>query len=99
MADRDRGDDGVVRCGTNARADRGWRDHGCAGEFVVCVECVGGDVGARGAGGAVPAEGEAGYKIGAVGWVSVSVTHLFSSRWDRPWWVTPSGLRFAQPRG
>jgi hypothetical protein len=29
----------------------------------------------------------------------LGVTHLFRVSSDRQWWVTPGGLRFAQPQG
>ncbi|MGY4456446.1 MFS family permease [Bradyrhizobium sp. LB13.1] len=66
VADRDRGDDDLVRRRPDARPDRGRRDHGCAGELELRAECVGGAAGVGCGCGAVPAQGGA-EGLGAVG--------------------------------
>ncbi len=67
VADRDRGDDDLVRRRANAGADRGRRHHGRAGEFELRAECIGGAAGVGGGRGAVSAESGASQVDGAVG--------------------------------
>src|SRR4051812_41932991 len=84
MADRNRGDDGVVRRRTDVGADRGRRNHGCAGELELCAECVGRAAGARGGGGLVPAQGGAEW-LCAVGWAKARSSRAVPTLIPRLW--------------